>query len=218
MKEKILIAAVVVVFAGAGAARADIQFQGTTSATLSGPSAADFSFLPGSFDLSIPPGGSANLTNLGTLTLTPSCAGQNCTETIDTTFNLIVSFTLPTITVQPFTTELHGTVKRSGKSNNFTGNFQIDFAQNTQTLTYTTTDGGLGSFDLFVDDGEIKVNGDTRGATTIAGGINKVTFVAAENHSGDPDLTQVPEPASILMLGTAVGLAALGVRRRRARG
>src|SRR3954451_5087552 len=107
MKRKALIATLFGVLAGAGAARADIQFQGTTAGELSGTASGDFSFAAGGFNISIAPGGSANLTNLGSLTLTPSCIGQNCVESIDTTFKLVVSFVVPTITnsLQPFTTE-----------------------------------------------------------------------------------------------------------------
>ena len=193
--------------AGSGLARADIQYTGSTSGAFT-TAVPGLSFAGSGFSALVPVGGGASLSNLGTFTLSPTCTGQNCTQTFSTGFTLTFTFAVPTVGgAQQFSASVNGSAKRSGKSSNFNASANIDFDNTAQTFSYTNTT-GTGTFDLSVNDATLALSGATSGTATIAGQIANLTF--APNTAS---VAATPEPASIAMLGVVLGLAGFGLRR-----
>jgi PEP-CTERM motif-containing protein len=187
--------------ASTGTARADIQFTGTTTGSLS-PTVTGLTFAGTGISALVPIGGSATLADIGTFTL--SCPGGNCGSIPASTFTLTFTFSLPTVSPnQTFSANVSGKVNVN--QTNTVSNATIDFNNTAQTVAYTTT-GGSGTFDLAVTN-DPTVSSNTRNPTqsqTVTGLISNVTFTP----------TPVPEPATIGMLVGVLGFVGIAMRRR----
>jgi hypothetical protein len=149
-------------------------------------------------------GGSLTLSNLGVFTLLKPDTGA---DTYHDEFSLILTFLAPLgIDGKPdatFDATLKGTV------NTQKGSLLIDFGP-AQTFTYRNNSNS-GSFDLAIDDLTLAIPHD---------GTSSVSQILTGRISNavDPPVDiagQVPEPLSIVLLGTAIVLTGIAQRRRR---
>ena len=141
------------------------------------------------------PGGSLTLTDLGTFTLQKPTHGA---DPYHDTFNLDLVFSLPSVGIVEQTT-FDAAVR--GAVNTQRGWVLIDFGP-ARHFTFSN-EYGSGSFDLAINDLALKIpHGDT---ATLTGTITNAI---------DP-VTAIPEPLSIVLLGTTMVLVANVARRRR---
>jgi hypothetical protein len=173
---------------------------GTTAATLGSLTFTGTTFGPALTDTQ-----TLSWTNLGSFDPGPGPFDYN-----PHFFTLGVTFTLPGSTAGPLLGDFFGTIGNA----NSNGVIKIDFSDIATLFNYTTADGS-GSFTLLLND--IQFHPDAAAATLITGTISNATFTPTGNPAdpkGDEDPSAVPEPASLLLLGSGLVIVARQFRRR----
>jgi len=185
-----------------GVARADeVRIAGSATGTFSG-STAGLSYTGSTFDVTTAAGTAAlgatanpvNFNNLGSFTLTAA------PTTLNGNFQLNINFTLPTGIAggqgATYTATVTGTV-----ANDNSGGAVIAFDQATRSQTFAFNTGtAAGSFTLTLPDFV---------------GVNPGDTIALSGRITGAQQSPVPEPATMILLGTGISGVAAMVRRRR---
>ena len=159
-------------------------------------------FTGASFDETTDLTGAASF-GLGTF----SRGGSFTTAFDDVPFTLQITFALPANITGGQSTLLSALVDGTVTNNNSL--MFVDFTANSQSFLFSNAL-GEGSFDLLITDPEtLNRNQNSRPVT---GGIANAVFNEFEVQPGP---TVVPEPASLLLLGSALGVVAARMRRAR---
>jgi len=166
---------------------------GTTTATLGYVTFTGTTFGPTSTNTQ-----TLALTNLGNFNPGPGAFDYDPHD-----FTLGVTFTLPGATSGPLLGEFFGTIQNA-QSN---GVIKVDFSNTATLFNYSTADGS-GSFKLLLDD--IQFHPSDPANTLITGNILEATFAPSD----PPDPPAVPEPGSLVLLGSGLLVAARQFRRR----
>jgi hypothetical protein len=172
----------------------------------SSPSSFALTLSNSTFDVFSDASGSATNILLGTLTR----ANQNVSSDLGSlNFSLRVTFTLPVGLVSnsgTFTATVAGTNSGGG------GAESVNFNNNTQTFVFSNA-AGSGSFNFAVSNDPSVAKGSS---ATILGVISNATFTPAVTTAQDAPAA-VPEPTTMVLLGTGLVAAVIGRRRLAAR-
>jgi hypothetical protein len=179
-----------------GVARADeVTISGSTTGTVSGVPQLTFAGNAFTGTTALGVGSLSGTNRLGTFTLSTAPL-----QSINGSFTMNVMFTAPAGITGGQGSTFTATIVGSVSPNVGQGGVNITFANSTQVFTFSNG-GTTGSFTLTIPDIFVQ-SGNTANLTAGISGAQQTT---------------VPEPATLLLLGTGLSGIAAGVRRRRNR-